>query len=49
MSGAAVGSWRRMDGGQGVLSRPEGEGLRAYQARGRATPAETIESSVVNL
>jgi len=34
-------------GGQGVLSHPEGEGLRAYRARGRATPTEAIESSVV--
>jgi len=41
-----VGAWRRMDGGQGVLSRLEGEGLRAHRARGRATPTEAIESSV---
>lgn len=34
-------------GGQGVLSRPEGEGLRADQVRGRMTPARAIESSVI--
>jgi hypothetical protein len=49
MSDATVGAWRRNGGGQGVLSHPEGEGLRAYRARGRATPAEAIESSVVSL
>jgi len=45
--GVTVGTWRRDGGGQGVLSRPEGKGLRAYRARGRATPTEAIESSVV--
>jgi len=34
-------------GGQGVLSRPEGEGSRADPARGRMTPARAIESSVI--
>jgi len=28
----------QVGGGQGVLSRPEGKGLRAHRARGRATP-----------
>jgi hypothetical protein len=36
-------------GGQGVLSHPEGEGLRAHRARGRATPTKRSKAVSRNL
>jgi len=46
---AAVGAWRRMVAARGYFPAQRERGCVQTEHAGRATPAETIESSVVSL